>query len=113
MLAPLSKRVLLETKTSWFTCLELCPEISNVSSQLELLETLYLPLSKEGGQPRRTAASSWQLPTTLSASIHGKHERAEKEEKNRRGKRKGKKCVMKILKIQSRGNGNIKIRRSI
>ncbi len=37
-----------------FTCSELCPctEISIVSSQLELLETLYLPLSREGGQPR-------------------------------------------------------------
>ena len=32
--------------------LSLLSEVSIVSSQPELLETLYLPLSKEGGQPR-------------------------------------------------------------
>lgn len=51
-------------KRSLFTCLELrlCPEITNVSSQLEQLETLYLPFSKEEGRQELTAASSWQPP---------------------------------------------------
>lgn len=65
-------------KKSLFTCLQLClcPEITNVSSQLEQLETLYLPLSKEEGSQELTAASSWQPPTPLSASIHSNCERA-------------------------------------
>lgn len=54
----------------------LCPEITNVSSQLEQLETLYLPLSKEEGRQELTAASSWQPPNSPSASIHSKCERA-------------------------------------
>lgn len=47
-------RAIRERKRGLFTCLELCPctEIFIVCSQLELLETLYLPLSREGGQPR-------------------------------------------------------------
>lgn len=79
-------------KKSLFTCLELClcPEITNVSSQLEQLETLYLPLSKREGSQELTAASSWQQPKMLSASIQCKHERAKKGKKTTRkgGERK-------------------------
>lgn len=64
-----------------FTCLELClcPKITNVSSQLERLETLYLPLSNEEGSQELTAASSWQPPNTPSASIHCNCERGKEE----------------------------------
>lgn len=112
VLVPLSKRILLETKTSWFTCLELCPEISNESSQLELLETLYLPLSKEEGQPRKNCCLILAAANN-AVCLHSwkAWEGREGGKKNRRGKQKGKKCVMQILKIQSRGNSKIKIKR--
>lgn len=68
--------------------MELCPctEISIVSSQLELLETLYLPLSRREGSQELTAASSWQPPRMLSASIHGERERAKRKELKGEGK---------------------------
>lgn len=73
-----------------------CTKISIVSSQLELLETLYLPLAEREGSQELTAASSWQPSRMLSASIHGERERAKREEQ--KGEEKETVLAMSVTK---------------